>query len=130
MNFPSQNTTRLANLSGPDFMVLYVSLFVVAGVALWIYLRRLDTTGRPPPIHVPAEPDPYEIAYLSGAVPGVLQVAMVELVERGFLEAKGTRVHRAPMAPSPEGLGVLLRAVLESVGPGVEATALLVVAVP
>ncbi len=127
MNFPSQNATRLANLSGPDFMVLYVSLFVVAGVALWILLRRLDTTGRLPPIPVPAEPDPYEVAYLSGAVPGVLQVAMVELVERGLLEAKGTRVQRAPMAPSPEGLGVLLRAILESMGPGVEATALLVV---
>lgn len=79
------------DLRGPEFLIFYIILSVVALAALHRY-RRLVESGPPPKIDLS---DPYLIAYLRAGESEAARVAVVSLVDRGLLKAKGTTVKRA-----------------------------------
>ena len=78
----------IANMYGPDFLWLYAGVIVCAlGVLLGAALlprRRLraSTAG------VSLNPDPYEIAYLRGGELEVGRLALIDLIEEGWLQEK------------------------------------------
>jgi uncharacterized protein (TIGR04222 family) len=70
------------NLPGPDFLLFYL-VFSFALLLFFYLLRRgLDRGDQQTPL--PLE-DPYEIAFLRGGRSHLLDVAMINLIDRGFL---------------------------------------------
>jgi uncharacterized protein (TIGR04222 family) len=49
-------------------------------------VRRCDPAADLPPPLVPANPDPYEIAYLRGGENEVIRLAIFDLIQRGYLQ--------------------------------------------
>jgi uncharacterized protein (TIGR04222 family) len=75
----------LANLSGPAFLALYLSCFIV----LAILLRLTLSLTAPLPdenLPIPTEPDPFQIAYMRGGPPELLRTTLVDLVEKGRIK--------------------------------------------
>ncbi len=83
----------LANMYGPYFLVFYCLLFVIFG---WLALRKrrsLDTSANMPPLPVPENPNPYEVAYFRGGEAEVAKLMILELFQRGILvDARPTRL--------------------------------------
>jgi len=79
------------DLRGPEFLVLYLGLGGVVLLVLYA-LRHAGQSGDAPRMDLS---DPYQIAYLRGGQNEVLRVATVSLIDRGFLEASGTKVSAA-----------------------------------
>ena len=81
----AQMNNPIADMRGPDFLALY---FVVTAVTIVLarIASRLGDHADPTPPPIPRNPDPYEIAYLRGGAREVTHVAIVELIQRGFLE--------------------------------------------
>jgi uncharacterized protein (TIGR04222 family) len=75
----------IGNLRGPEFLLLY-GVVIVATLfwAAWACRRWVAAIGAPPP--VPRDPDPLEIAYLRAGAGEAVRTAVVELVDRGYLE--------------------------------------------
>ena len=84
------------DLPGPEFLLFFIGLSVVAIVAL-IVTRKIAETSRAPKLDLS---DPYVIAYLRGAEPETLRVAAVSLIDRGLLLATGTQLQTAEKASS------------------------------
>jgi uncharacterized protein (TIGR04222 family) len=81
----------IADLYGPYFLIVY-ALFVagvLVGVRFWI--AGHDATGELDPLPIPADPDPYEIAFLRGGVNELIRVVVFDLLQRGFLEHREER---------------------------------------
>lgn len=72
-------------ISGPALLVGYVLLVAATLLFLRWKLAQLDRTDELPISDVPSEPDPYELAYLRGGIREVARLAMLSLVERGYL---------------------------------------------
>jgi len=77
----------IANMYGPDFLWLYAGVIVCALGACWALLY-LPGGGAEPPRPVSQNPDPYEIAYLRGGEIEVGRLALIELIEEGWLHEK------------------------------------------
>ncbi|HTR38540.1 MAG TPA: TIGR04222 domain-containing membrane protein [Bryobacteraceae bacterium] len=76
------------DLRGPEFLVFYIALGAVVLFILYL-LRYAGQPSDPPQMDLS---DPYQIAYLRGGQNEVLRVATVSLIDRGFLQASGTKV--------------------------------------
>ncbi len=76
------------DLRGPEFLVFYIALAAVVLLILYL-LRYAGQPADPPQMDLS---DPYQIAYLRGGQNEVLRVATVSLIDRGFLQASGTKV--------------------------------------
>lgn len=103
----------LAEMFGPDFLLLYGGILFVTLVAVALLVRRDATYGQPPP-PVPLQPDPYEIAYLRGGVNEVLRLAVFSLIQRGYLEVEtGTvkKIRQNALSPDPNVLPPIERTV-------------------
>jgi uncharacterized protein (TIGR04222 family) len=85
------------DLPGPQFLLFFIGLSVLALVAL-IVTRKFTESSAAPKLDLS---DPYLIAYLRGAEPETLRVAAVSLIDRGLLIATGTQLKAADNA-SPE----------------------------
>ncbi len=88
------NLASVFDLNGPEFLGLYVVLFVFA--LAWSIRRRKNVYAR---FSLPGAErnqltDPYEIAWLAGGVPRCAQVAVVKLISSGAVEWKRTRILR------------------------------------
>src|SRR5450432_409162 len=84
MDFLSDNP--LANMRGPDFLVLY-AIFACIAVFTCIALASLDDDGRDAPLRqIPAKPDPYELAYLRDGAGGVVWLAIYALKRAGLIQ--------------------------------------------
>jgi uncharacterized protein (TIGR04222 family) len=78
----------IADLYGPYFLILYGLFVIVLLVAARFWITSRDTTGELSPVQIPADPDPYEIAWLRGGVNEVIRVVVFNLLQRGFLERR------------------------------------------
>jgi uncharacterized protein (TIGR04222 family) len=84
MDFLSDNP--LANMRGPDFLVLY-AVFACIAVMTIIALAALDDDGRDGQLpQISAKPDPYELAYLRDGAGGVVWLAIYALQRAGLVE--------------------------------------------
>ncbi|MFM7199222.1 MAG: TIGR04222 domain-containing membrane protein [Myxococcota bacterium] len=85
----------LGNMRGPTFLALYAAVFVLLWLVTGFRLKRLDqsmTLGRR---KLPAEPDPYELAFLRNGTPEVAQLGLYRMVQRGLITIEG----QAPAPP-------------------------------
>lgn len=97
---------QIANMHGPTFLGLYflVCLFALLACCL---TRARDSSAALTPPDVPQHPDPYEVAYLRGGASEALQLAILELIQRKYLELEGgasLQVRQSEYPPPPEHL--------------------------
>src|SRR5262245_38132446 len=76
----------VANMYGPKFLLLYVGLAVFTILACRLAIRGSDPTKNLPPLPVPSNPDPYEIAYLRGGENEVTRLIIFNLIQRKYLK--------------------------------------------
>lgn len=88
----------LGNLPGPMFLLMYGLMLVGSLVAIRWLIHRADTSRSDPPMKIPEDLDPLQIAYLRGGDSEVIRTVMVDLVERDLIEE----------APKPAGIQKLL----------------------
>ncbi|MBW4565143.1 MAG: TIGR04222 domain-containing membrane protein [Mojavia pulchra JT2-VF2] len=74
----------IADMYGPDFLLLYGSVILIA-LLVCGWLVQDPTKNQPLPL-IPSEPDPYEIAYLRSGALEVVKVAILNLIQRGYLQ--------------------------------------------
>lgn len=74
------------NMPGPQFLVLYLIVSFVVILGCWIWAERTDPTSGLPLPPVPKKPDPYEIAYLRGGENELTRLAILALIDRGYLK--------------------------------------------
>ena len=82
MNWFTDNP--IANLRGPEFLLVYIVLIVCVAMVMWHWLRSQDASQSLPPTSFPEEIDPMEVAYLRGRQPELARVLVLRLVQRGF----------------------------------------------
>jgi uncharacterized protein (TIGR04222 family) len=82
------------DLPGPDFLFFY-GLFAIGVIAAIYFLRRHDESGPPPSIDLK---DPLLFACLRGGPKEVVSVAILGLIDRGFLKAAGRTITRSSEA--------------------------------
>lgn len=76
----------LAAMYGPYFLIFYGFFITFTLITLGIIKTRIDKTdeiGLPP---IPAQIDPYEIAYMRGGTNEVARSVIFSLMQKGFLE--------------------------------------------
>lgn len=82
----------IADMYGPHFLILYSIVIVITLLACYWRMRVNDPTQQLPPLPIPANPDPYEVAYLRGGENEVSRLVIFNLIEQGYLyihERKG-----------------------------------------
>lgn len=105
----------IADMYGPSFLIFYGIVIAV----IWVFCSmRSPRTRRSdvPSLPLPANPDPYETAWLRDAERGVLQLAMFRLVQEGLLArtASGGQVlERVEHAKSALRLNAIERLLLD-----------------
>jgi uncharacterized protein (TIGR04222 family) len=82
------------NLPGPQFLAFY-AVFVIAVIAALHFARRHYESGPPPSTDLK---DPLLFACLRGGPKEVISVAILGLIDRGFLAASGRTITRSPGA--------------------------------
>jgi uncharacterized protein (TIGR04222 family) len=107
----------IADMRGPEFLLFYACAIVVTLAWCWWAVRSGDPSAGAPPLPVPSQPDPYEIAYLRGGESEVARLAVFNLIESGYLQSHwaGAKswVDRREEPPDPEALGEVERETLE-----------------
>ncbi|MDZ8056535.1 MAG: TIGR04222 domain-containing membrane protein [Aulosira sp. ZfuVER01] len=84
----------IADMYGPDFLLLYGSVIILA-LLVCGWLIQDPTKNQPLPL-IPSEPDPYEIAYLRSGTVEVVKVAILNLIQRGYLQIAEQLISQAP----------------------------------
>ena len=88
----------LATMAGPYFLLLYGLVIFFTLVILGIIKSRIDDTHELPLPSIPANIDPYEIAYLRGGVNEVTRSVVFSLMQKGLIEmqtdAKKTQIRK------------------------------------
>ncbi len=94
----------LANLYGPYFLLMYGLFIIVVAAAVWIAKRFADSSDRISPPSIPANIDPFEIAYLRGGANELARAAVFSLRQRGLVqivsEGKKATISRTDVKPS------------------------------
>jgi uncharacterized protein (TIGR04222 family) len=80
----------VADMYGPEFLVLYGIVIAITLLVCRWRLRKADTSQALPPPLVPAELDPYEMAFLRGGENEVVRLAILALIQRGYLQVTET----------------------------------------
>jgi uncharacterized protein (TIGR04222 family) len=83
----------IATMPGPNFLMLYGWIVVLTMALCHWALHRPDWTAELPPLAIPADPDPYEIAYLRGGVNELSRLLFFSLMERGYLSIVDSKKH-------------------------------------
>jgi uncharacterized protein (TIGR04222 family) len=91
------------DLRGPEFLVFYVvlSAATVAAIRIYRWWRESQDLGSERAAARDVAQDPYQVAFLRGGRDEVLRIAVVSLIERGLLEARGDKL----AATDPEAAG-------------------------
>jgi uncharacterized protein (TIGR04222 family) len=85
MNFLLDNP--VANMRGPEFLIFYAVVAVLAIVWALRCSWTSDDTRRMDVPQLPVEFDPFEIAYLRGGVPELGRLIILDLIARKYLQA-------------------------------------------
>jgi len=103
----------IANMKGVDFLLLYITIIIAALILGWKFIRNADSTGQEPPLPLPSNPDPYELAYLRGGVQEVIRLAVFKLVQVHSLvsNAKDFKIVRASDSAEPPAMSDMERIV-------------------
>jgi uncharacterized protein (TIGR04222 family) len=109
----------LLNLPGPDFLVAYAVLLLLAVVAGWLLSRWLRHS---PPFDAPPDLDldPFELAYLSQGQRGLVQTALASLHQRELV-MPGHGAGDLQLVRRESELPHLEQRVLDSLGAGLTA---------
>ncbi|MCL2778237.1 MAG: TIGR04222 domain-containing membrane protein [Polyangiaceae bacterium] len=86
--------------SGPEFLVFYffLSCLILALLGCQKYYFRWKNSGVIKALTTDVETDPYLIAGLQGRADTLVRVALVALLERGLLQAEGSKLKAVPGA--------------------------------
>ncbi|HCF25684.1 MAG TPA: TIGR04222 domain-containing membrane protein [Cyanobacteria bacterium UBA11049] len=101
----------LAEMYGSHFLILYGVVILMTLVACWWSVK--DPTKNLPLPLIPANPDPYEIAYLRGGERQVMQLVVFDLIGRGYLQVEGKSIERSLVHPDEEKLKPIEREVFD-----------------
>lgn len=71
----------LADMRGPDFLILYAATVVAALLVGRYLIRNSDPTNSEPPIPPPARPNPFELAYMRGGEEEVARFTVFKLIQ-------------------------------------------------
>ncbi|MDQ3799773.1 MAG: TIGR04222 domain-containing membrane protein [Acidobacteriota bacterium] len=110
----------LANMPGTIFLIFY-SLFAILSLIIFgIWKTQADKTANLPIPPIPANIDPYEIAYLRGGMNEVARAVVFALRQKDFLiiqnDGKDSRIHRNQLQADPRSLNQMERDVLNWFG--------------
>jgi uncharacterized protein (TIGR04222 family) len=85
------------DLRGPEFLLFYGVLAVCSFAYLWRARRERESGSGSSVAALATElaQDPYQVAFLRGGRAETLRVAVISLLERGLLKAKGDRIQTA-----------------------------------
>ena len=75
----------LANLAGPTFLALYLTCFIFLAILLRLTLSLTNPTADDN-LPIPADPDPFQIAYMRGGPPELIRTILVDLAEKGRIK--------------------------------------------
>ena len=99
------------NLRGPEFLVWYLQVFALAGVAFfilrWLLRRAPDPALRP-------DLDTFEIAWLKDGPRGVARAALTALHRRGLIKVDGGWISSRATTGAGVGLSAIEEAVLRA----------------
>ncbi|MBD2565146.1 MULTISPECIES: TIGR04222 domain-containing membrane protein [Nostoc] len=101
----------IADMYGPDFLLFYCSVVVITLVVCWRLVQD-PTKNQPLPL-IPAEPDPYEIAYLRSQETGIADVALFDLIVRGYLQFSEQSISQVPNHPDASHLQPIEREIFD-----------------
>jgi uncharacterized protein (TIGR04222 family) len=113
----------VADMYGPQFLQFYgVVVVVTMIIAWWWRVRAGELTVPLPPLSLPANPDPYELAYLRGGENEVKRVVVFGLIQRSYLQvteeklwifSMGQKLAHAPKHPDQRHLSPVEREVFD-----------------
>ncbi len=110
----------LLGMQGPQFLVLYAAVSLAAFVWMRWTIRERESTETSSALRVR---DPYEIAYLRGGTPQLVQVVVLSLIRRGLLEARAGQLLKSDFGAADAVSLPVERAVLDGCrGPTTAAT--------
>jgi uncharacterized protein (TIGR04222 family) len=98
------------DLRGPEFLVFFLVLSVAAGLLAWFLRWQWD----PAPVAGERMEDPYLLAFLCGGRRHLLRVAVLSLIDRELLQAKGDTLRTAGVKCLDKCPRYLDQAILES----------------
>lgn len=97
----------ITDMNNVDFLRFYGAVVIITAlVSRW--LIQDPTKNQPLPL-IPSEPDPYEIAYLRSEETGVAKVAVMDLLQRGYLQITEDSIQQAENYPDVSGLTTIQR---------------------
>jgi len=115
MEWLTQNV--VADMYGPQFLILYAAVIIVSAIVCRVASRRLDWTRSAGLPVIPSSPDPFEIAYLRGGENELLRSLVFGLIQRGYLrvsaDAKMPLIERTELKPEARALPPLERRAYE-----------------
>lgn len=107
----------LANMYGPDFLLLYAVTIVVALIFGRYLIRNADTADGEPPLSMPLRPNPFELAFLRGGEQEVIRFTVFKLIQSHLLIQNDTKSRTIARVGDPAHIGALTgmeRSVYES----------------
>ncbi|HLO85315.1 MAG TPA: TIGR04222 domain-containing membrane protein [Nostocaceae cyanobacterium] len=81
----------VANMYGPLFLLFYGVVIAIILATTWQLVQQKSIQNQPLPI-VSAEPNPYKIAYLNSAAKGVAEVAVINLIQKDYLQIQDKKI--------------------------------------
>ncbi|MBG1267212.1 TIGR04222 domain-containing membrane protein [Nostoc sp. WHI] len=101
----------IADMYGVDFLLFYCSVIGITLVVCWQLIKD-PTKNQPLPL-IPAEPDPYEIAYLRSQETGIANVVLFDLIVRGYLQVSEQSISQVANHPDVSQLQPIEREVFD-----------------
>ncbi|MEH2160389.1 MAG: TIGR04222 domain-containing membrane protein [Nostoc sp.] len=101
----------IADMYGVDFLLFYCSVIGITLVVCWQLIKD-PTKNQPLPL-IPAKPDPYEIAYLRSQETGIANVALFDLIVRGYLQVNQQSISQVANHPDVSQLQPIEREVFD-----------------
>ncbi len=83
---PTAIVFAVTEIDMPHFLLFYGMFIVAVWMGARFWLRAGDSSKGVAGLEVPAEPDPYKIAYLRGGREEVARLMVFKLVRRGYLK--------------------------------------------
>lgn len=106
----------LANMYGPDFLILYAAVIIIALIVARRMIRNAAPADLAMPLTLPLRPDPVEVAYLRGGEAEVIRFTVFKLIQNRLVvlnDAKSGTIVRFGDHASASTLGGFERAVYD-----------------